>query len=357
VLYASAILAFGVLLMVCVLLLLRREPGEIAGLELMMRHGVTSGRYLQHLNRVLRAIRAINSIIVTERNEDEVLRKACSTLTETRGFKMAWIGLVEEDSKRVVPVSEAGFEKGYLREISVTWDDSPTGQGPTGQAIKTAEPSIMRDIQTAPEYRPWREQALERGYRSSAALPLRFRGEVIGALNVYSEMPNAFDIEEVGILQEVADHLAYAIGALRLESELVDARRELRRTARLKTATDYSPYGVMTADSNGTITSINSVMLGMLDDYESPEDVIDTVKVSELSVFASLTALEDLRDCLAKRTAGEFEWREPADGGSTLRCRIVPVPGEEGLAESIVVVERLTHGASQGGKAGVPTAG
>ena len=227
-LWVMVILSFGVLMMVCVLLLLKREPTEVAVWE-PGSSAVKSSGYLQHLSRLLRAIRAINSVIISDRQVDQMLQKACRTLTETRGYKMAWIGLIGPNSKRVVPAAQAGFEDGYLDEVEVTWDDSPTGRGPTGQAIKTGEPSVMRDIEVAPEFQPWRKQAMERGYRSSASLPLRFENRVLGALSVYSEMTNAFDIEEIGLLQEVSDHLAYAIGSIQLEEELRVDRQHLQQ--------------------------------------------------------------------------------------------------------------------------------
>ena len=91
ILWAMVILAFGVLMMVCVLLLLKREPGELAQWE-PGSSAVKSSGYLQHLSRLLRAIRAINSVIISDRQVEQMLQKACRTLTETRGYKMAWIG-------------------------------------------------------------------------------------------------------------------------------------------------------------------------------------------------------------------------------------------------------------------------
>jgi putative methionine-R-sulfoxide reductase with GAF domain len=205
--WAVAILAFGVLLMACVLLLLNREP-EPPSWDTPEGTKGTPGQHLRHLTRLLRSIRAMNGLIVAEREGGPLAEKACQLLTVSRGYRMAWIGLVHEGDKQVHPVAQAGFENGYLDRIVITWDDLPTGQGPTGQAIKSGEPAVMRDIETAPEYRPWREEALKRGYRSSAAIPLRFKGQVLGALSVYAEQPEAFGIEEVGVLQEVADHLA-----------------------------------------------------------------------------------------------------------------------------------------------------
>ncbi|MGD2176116.1 MAG: hypothetical protein PVJ27_11985, partial [Candidatus Brocadiaceae bacterium] len=98
-------LILGAVAIVCALLLLPKpRQQEVPEWELGGPSARRRGQYLQHLTRVLRAIRAINSLIVTERDSERLFHKACQTLTETRGYKMAWIGLVEEGTKRVYPV-------------------------------------------------------------------------------------------------------------------------------------------------------------------------------------------------------------------------------------------------------------
>ncbi|MHC4789139.1 MAG: GAF domain-containing protein [Planctomycetota bacterium] len=344
--WAVAILVFGLLLMVCVVVLLKREAEPTAGWEGELASRAGRGRQLQHMGRLLRAIRNINGVIVTERDGERLLERACESLTATRGYRMTWIGLVEEGSKQVRPVSQAGFEKGYLEQIEITWDDSPTGRGPTGRAIRTGEPAVMRDIESAPEYRPWREQALKRGYRSSAALPLRFGGSVLGALNVYSEMPEAFDIEEVGILQEVADHLAYALGSIRLEEELAEARREVAFWHRIRSAFGRAPLGVMVTDEKGNITEANERMVEMLAGYDSAQELADRAAAPGLSIFQEDEPRRCLSTLLEEGRPVHFKCSVAVDGRPRLlRCRGLPVTGEgEELTETLWLVEQLEAG-------------
>jgi PAS domain-containing protein len=339
--WAVAILAFGVLLMACVLLLLNREP-DGSSWDAPDGSKGTPGQHLRHLTRLLRSIRAMNGLIVAEREGGPLAEKACLLLTASRGYRMAWIGVVQPGDKRVYPVAQAGLEKGYLEEIVVTWDDSPTGQGPTGQAIKTGEPVVMRDIETAPEFRPWREEALKRGYRSSAAIPLRFKGEVLGALNVYAEQPEAFGIEEVGVLQEVADHLAYALASIRLEAELAEARRQ---AAPAQAAFDNVPVGLIVTDAQGNVTGINGRMLGVLAGCEGQDQIVGRAALRDLPVFRGADARSCVDRVLVRREAAACEVEVPgADEAQTrrLRCRGVPVTDEGGaLRESVWLVEEV----------------
>ncbi len=60
-------------------------------------------------------------------------------------------------------------------------------------------------------FAPWREDALARGVRAAAALPLVHGDRVLGVLNLYSTEATAFDPPEVALLQEVAASLADAV--------------------------------------------------------------------------------------------------------------------------------------------------
>ena len=72
-------------------------------------------------------------------------------------------------------------------------------------AIRTGRPSVCRNMQTDPQYAPWRAAATRRGYASSIALPLiaegqtlrQSSGQALGALNLYAVLPDAFDVQEV----------------------------------------------------------------------------------------------------------------------------------------------------------------
>ena len=65
--------------------------------------------------------------------------------------------------------------------------------------------------------------------RSEAALPLRSRGQVIGALSVQSTEPGAFDRDTITILQSMADQVAVALDNARLFAQSQEALEATRR--------------------------------------------------------------------------------------------------------------------------------
>jgi signal transduction histidine kinase len=82
---------------------------------------------------------------------------------------------------------------------------------------------------TDPKYIPWRVEASKRGYTSSIALPLFTDDQIIGALNIYAVEPDAFDSEEVKLLLELGEDLAYGITTLRTRAERKQAEEALRQ--------------------------------------------------------------------------------------------------------------------------------
>ncbi|MGV3720918.1 MAG: PAS domain S-box protein [Actinomycetota bacterium] len=184
---------------------------------------------LQRSNRALRALSESNRALATTTNEETLLSEVCRIAVEAAGYRFAWIGFAEQDEgKAVRPVAHAGLEDGYLSALNLTWADTERGRGPAGTAIRSGQPYAVRDISTDPRFTPWREAALRRGYASVLALPLSANETVHGALMIYAGEPNAFDVEEVRLLREIAGNLAYGIHTLRTRQERARAGAELK---------------------------------------------------------------------------------------------------------------------------------
>ena len=140
---------------------------------------------LRAANRTLRTINRCNEALVRATEEVELVQAICRILVEDGGMRMAWVGYREENgASRIRRIAHAGFDDGYLNRIDVGWSDAPTGQGPTGVAIRTGELCWTDEIATDPHFQQWRNEALRRGYGSSLALPLKSDGMAFGALTL-----------------------------------------------------------------------------------------------------------------------------------------------------------------------------
>lgn len=199
---------------------------------------------LQRLNRTLKALSNSSQAMMHAWDESEYLKEVCKIIVEDCGHAMVWVGFAEDDeAKTVRPVACAGFEEGYLESLKITWADTERGRGPTGTAIRTGKPRGCRNMLTDPAFKPWREEAIKRGYASSIVLPLKDGGKTFGAINIYSQEPESFSEDEIELLSELASDMAYGIMAIRLreahakaEEALHKAHDELEQKVRERTA-------------------------------------------------------------------------------------------------------------------------
>jgi PAS domain S-box-containing protein len=185
---------------------------------------------LQRVNRELRAISNCNQTLLRAEDEKTLLNEICRIVYEEAGYHMAWVGFAEnDDAKTVRPVAWAGNEAGYLANAQITWANTERGRGPTGRAIRSGQSASIQDFFTDPYIALWRQDALQRGYRSSIALPLKDdQGNAFGALTIYSTEPNAFTPGEIRLLEELSGDLAFGITVLRARAERKQAEVDLR---------------------------------------------------------------------------------------------------------------------------------
>jgi PAS domain S-box-containing protein len=190
-----------------------------------------------NLNRLYKFISKINELILRDDTRDEIFQQACQTAVEDGGFRMAWVGLYDESSKKVKPFTWAGHEEGYLTSIKITADEEATGQGPTGKSIRFKKYQYCDDIATDPDMRPWRDEALKREYRSSISLPIIVNGKLEALFTLYMSEPYFFSHpQEIELLLKVTSDIAFALDKLRLADLQMKIEKELQASVEMNRA-------------------------------------------------------------------------------------------------------------------------
>ncbi len=248
---------------------------------------------LRMLNRALQARTECAKAMIRATEEREFLEQVCRILVEHGGYRMAWVGYPQKDTaKTVCPVAQAGFDEGYLTSIHITWDDNDLGRGPTGTSIRAKRPALARNIATDPAMAPWRAAAIQHGYSSSAAFPMRSNDDILGALTVYATMPEAFDGREVALLTELSNDLAFGVTTLRsriarsqAELELLTLNQQLeqRVTERTREVLDLynnAPCGYHSLGPDGMVLEMNDTELSWLG-YRR-EEVVGRLRLPDL---------------------------------------------------------------------------
>jgi len=277
------------------------------------------------LNRIYSVLTSGNHLILRCSTQEMLFKEACRILVEDGLFKMAWVGLAEENTKTVRPVSCWGCADNYLDCIKISIDKVPECKGPTGQAIRTGRTIVNNDTENNPMMQPWREEALKHNYLSSAAFPLIFNSKPIGALMVYSGERFFFDDKEIQLLEAFAGDISYAVKSMEQEElrKIAETgRRQAEAEARelsdkLQSLVEDAFVGLYIFQNN-QLLYVNQRMAEMLG-YQSKE-LMAMKGVSEL-VHPDDQAL--VKENIRKRIEGEvlrlqYEFRMIKKSGEIL---------------------------------------
>lgn len=100
-----------------------------------------------------------------------------------------------------------------------------TGEGPCLDAIKDHRTIVMEDLETDERWPDYRARALELGVRSMISFRLFVTDDSMGALDMYSKNPNAFDRRSRIVGQVFAAQASVAVKAAMTEAGLQTALR------------------------------------------------------------------------------------------------------------------------------------
>lgn len=154
--------------------------------------------------------RTVQELLVESSTRTELESAVAEKLCDY-GYALAWIGEVGES--RLLPRVVEGSDTDYVEDREFCTETEGTESEPSVWAVRMGEPQFVQDFRDLFET-PWRDAAIERGYRSGAALPLVHDGIPFGVLAVYHEDPDRYDGAERQLLTDLADTVAFAIHSL-----------------------------------------------------------------------------------------------------------------------------------------------
>lgn len=169
---------------------------------------------LRRRSDTMRAVIDVSRATTDILDPDTLVQQSVEVIRQR--FGLYYVGLFLVDAGREVIHLRAGT--GAAGEAMLARGHQlAVGQGMVGWCVANAQPRVS--LEAAEDMMRVANPDLP-GTRSEAAIPLRVRGQVIGALTVQDDQPDAFDEEAVELLQVMADLLAVNIENTRLLSEV-----------------------------------------------------------------------------------------------------------------------------------------
>jgi PAS domain S-box-containing protein len=210
------------------------DPCRMAGSHLDIHDLKMSEERVRRLNRLYAVASSINDVMVRVRDPQRVYEAAAQIAVDTGMLKMAWVAEYDAATGEVRAVAKAGHDKGYMRLVSTAPDLVEKSLGVCGHTLRSYQTSVCNDIEEDKNF-AFREDALERGFRSCAALPLKPDGKCIGCLVLYADEAQFFKHEELRVLNMLAENLSFAIESWEKEKARLQAVDALAENERMLT--------------------------------------------------------------------------------------------------------------------------
>ena len=177
---------------------------------------------IAYLNRVYAVLSGINTLIVRVRDRQSMFAEACRIATEAGGFRSCWIGLRDAGTGAVSLVASSGMDDSLLlavrQTLSIPVDTAPR-DNLTARAMATGRPSVVNDLHGSPAPGFGKNHAAA-GILSMAILPLVVADVAVGAIALCATETEFFHEEEMKLLVELADDIAFAIDHLEKRERL-----------------------------------------------------------------------------------------------------------------------------------------
>lgn len=226
-------------------------------------------------NRILKLLNSVNDKVLETNDNNRLLEKVTKCIVEQGSYKLVWIALMPEPNStdQMVKVHSAFGEVSYLNDIRINLNDEKMKNGPTASALLKGCISVTNNMTKSENFKPWLEKASKHGLRSSVVFPLKIVDQA-AAINIYSHEIDAFNDEEIELLERIIKNINNALHNNHLEAqkaiadELLQIKiKELEYSeANLQTVFNHTKIRYSLLDRNFNVLMFND---GFKRDFEA----------------------------------------------------------------------------------------
>lgn len=159
----------------------------------------------------------------TEESLEEISR------LHQRYLRQAWQEYLADEEAR----ARAGYlcDLGTVKAAGAVWMPEIALAVQRGETVAVSESSVPPQEHMGPTDAPLRSPPTQ----AALAVPLKLRGQVIGALDLYeTEQPREWSSDDIALVEAVAEQMALAIENARAYAEIQETAEQLKEVDRLK---------------------------------------------------------------------------------------------------------------------------
>jgi two-component system, sensor histidine kinase and response regulator len=174
-----------------------------------------------HLNALLRVIRNINQLIARENDRERLLQGICENLGEAKVYPSTWIALVDE-SRKLTSSAQVGLDEGFQTLVERArcgkWHYCGEKTLLQSGAVVIDDPAaVCADCPLAKRYPDGKAMAVR----------LEYGAKVYGLMAASMTGESTIGSEELGLFEELAGDIAFALHSLQLEDKRQQAEKAL----------------------------------------------------------------------------------------------------------------------------------
>lgn len=186
---------------------------------------------LDETNRIVRTIQQSTQTISRATSVTTLEGAICETITDSTPYQFAWIGRYDREQDEIVPRTPTEDDGSFVSALDLMVsgvdadaDDQPS---PAVTAVQTGRSHVIQNIDTMATSAAWQSSAIEEGFHSIGAFPIREDDDVEGVLVVYAERPYAFGYNERELFTDLCRDIAFAVTSLEAQAKVADQKSEL----------------------------------------------------------------------------------------------------------------------------------
>lgn len=271
----------------------------VAKLEKKMLDLEESEKKIRIINRSLKTLSRCNQVLIHASNELNLFNDICQAIVDIGEYQLAWVGLKEKDEDiHLLPAALAERKNNPSTTTDLSWTDMEPVRPIVLKAMSGKQSVIIKDILTNPDYEPLRDK--KSGLSSLIALPLITDEKVLGVLNIFSATNDAFDEEEVSLLTELADDMAFGIMTLRARDKHKQAEQALERSEKmLRVIFDGARDGILGLGVQSKKFLVANETIRRMLGYTVGE--INSLKVEDIHPAEALPSVKNLIEALIRQ--------------------------------------------------------
>ena len=273
---------------------------------------------VKRLNRIYALQSDISQATVRIHDINKLLKEICTIAINKGKFQSAWIGIVNNRTKKIMNSATAGLTNDLI-EVS-------QNQNLITKVIRSGKHFISNNINDDTSINGiWKQNSLSLGFRSFAVLPLIVHEKLIGGFCIYSNEVDFFDDPEISLLDEMANDISFALEYIQKEFERKRAEEEIiSQKNRFAQLFENSPIAISLLNDQDKIVHINESFSALFDYY------IEEIKGKSLNdLIIPPEFLEEAKSYSDQNRAGDQinkeGYRKKKDG-SCVPVQIIGVP-------------------------------